>query len=472
MKPLPHPYPDFDFRKPPRLPRYGRRLPKSPFWWGWAVGTGLALWWWDDGPYVPHGGPKPKGDIYKLCGSCAASDCSATSTPPRYFQQHILSSSGCTSPSCAVNCACFGWTCTVVPVIPGVSSATFIGRFQHWNHPNPSVANRWTKDRAWQKVKVGFFPGATPEYIFDPSPPPAEWPNFYPEEQPPNAPPAVPAPTPWEVMPDTQPPPQEAPEAAPSPNEKPKPAPAPAPSGPGVFPSWPSPAFPGDAPAPGDAPGEAPGEGPPEPPLEPLPPPDVVVNPGPVVDPAPGGEPAPPPPLPPPGNAPPGENVVEGKAKGKGKAGAQVLRVLSKGVATFTEAEDAVNAIWKALPGKCKTRKKGQRTQIHTKAHDIYSCMQQPRFDMRKFLAEATENVIENQIEDAIYAIPGMGLKKAAKAQKFYSSALGYGTGAALDGQGPNSVELAPEFEAYQAQINVDLDAVEEFLDRNLGRQW
>lgn len=77
------------------------------------------------------------------------------------------------------------------------------------------------------------------------------------------------------------------------------------------------------------------------------------------------------------------------------------------GLGFVTETLDALEAVWKALPGKYKTRIKGQRTTPQQMAEDLYR-----NWD-KVDVPEAIENLVWEAIEDRIYGAMGKQTKQA-----------------------------------------------------------
>lgn len=116
----------------------------------------------------------------------------------------------------------------------------------------------------------------------------------------------------------------------------------------------------------------------------------------------------------------------EKERKMKMSAGARfVLGVVNES----TEAVDALDAFYKALPRERKKRYKdtkliARNVSVHEKADLVYR-----HFDEVN-LPEALKNLVANQIEDAIYGGIGNALKKASKRAKPHGDIpIGFGTG-------------------------------------------
>lgn len=226
-------------------------------------------------------------------------------------------------------------------------------------------------------------------------------PNLQPDSVPVGEPASFPRPIPYPALPAADPAENPLPEAQPQPSTPPwvevapgvtvRPSPIP-----GALPDviiTPAPG-PGSVPAPGAGSSPAPGPG------EPMPQPE------------PAG-PTPPPPVPggPGGGGSPGKDVVERKVKRNAAAEA-----LLTGVNAVTESADAINAIWEALPAKCKTRKKGTRTSEVTKMGDIYRC--QRMMDLQQgaeWLLRAGENLAHEAREDATVALMAQPYRRLNK---------------------------------------------------------
>lgn len=77
------------------------------------------------------------------------------------------------------------------------------------------------------------------------------------------------------------------------------------------------------------------------------------------------------------------------------------------GLSFVTESTDAVDAVWKALPGDAKTRIKGQRTTPQQKLEDIINGLD--RLDV----SQAVVNLILEALEDRLWAAGGKLTKQA-----------------------------------------------------------
>jgi len=118
---------------------------------------------------------------------------------------------------------------------------------------------------------------------------------------------------------------------------------------------------------------------------------------------------------------PPGANEKERKAYGIGGSG---LAAAVKIANAASEFNDALNAIWGALPKWAQTRQKGMRTLPHQKALDLYRHWDQVD------LGKALKNLLNEHFQDkAIGSIGKMQAKAAAKLNPHHGLPIGFQAG-------------------------------------------
>lgn len=123
-----------------------------------------------------------------------------------------------------------------------------------------------------------------------------------------------------------------------------------------------------------------------------------------------------PPPSKPLNPQPPGPGVKERKIRiGLTGGPARIVNVI-------TEGRDFVQALWKALPKKFRSKpKKGRKTlTVQQMLRDIYDHLN----DID--LADAVLNVIENEIQDRFYGKAGQKYRDAARANPYWERPVGY----------------------------------------------
>lgn len=88
----------------------------------------------------------------------------------------------------------------------------------------------------------------------------------------------------------------------------------------------------------------------------------------------------------------------------------------------ITEGRDFVQALWKALPKKFRSKpQKGRKTlTVQQMLRDIYDHLN----DID--LADAVLNVIENEIQDRFYGGVGQRFKQAAQQNPYWERPVGY----------------------------------------------
>lgn len=107
-----------------------------------------------------------------------------------------------------------------------------------------------------------------------------------------------------------------------------------------------------------------------------------------------------------------------------GKAFARFIRVLN----ASTEVLDVVDALWKALPARFKTRVRGVQTTPQQKALDLWAGMQgMTATEWTDFVGDGTTNLITEQAEDMLYG--AIGRVSANSSANVFDTMRGWQTG-------------------------------------------
>lgn len=112
---------------------------------------------------------------------------------------------------------------------------------------------------------------------------------------------------------------------------------------------------------------------------------------------------------------PPTKRERERKVQGQG-----ALRFAQALMHVVTEGGDAIDALWHALEGNggWQTKIRGQRTPYDRKLADIYVSVDRPGFDLPRFIATATRNLVANELIDHAGGRLGRINRRASRAAR------------------------------------------------------
>ena len=106
--------------------------------------------------------------------------------------------------------------------------------------------------------------------------------------------------------------------------------------------------------------------------------------------------------------------------KGKDRGG-KFFKALKKAAAAATEAMDTADDLWRALPARCKTRIKGQRTTPDQKMVDIWKC----KGLNSGYYRRAAENFARSQAEDWAWGTAGRNTRNPLTGRSGLPSRMG-----------------------------------------------
>ena len=121
---------------------------------------------------------------------------------------------------------------------------------------------------------------------------------------------------------------------------------------------------------------------------------------------------------------------------GKATPGKGQLGPVLGAVNAVSEANDLLDALWRALPKARKTMVKGKATTPQQKFYDLRAFLQHNDdlmnpHSMDRFWDRAFQNVVDNQIEDAVFGAIGSASGAASAKNPYFPKFRGYQTGPA-----------------------------------------